>query len=230
MAENENSTLKQIFGASTACPPIDVLSGLLQRSEGDVERRRAEAHVAECPHCRTEISLLREFEAGVVRPDEAEAVRWITYRLAPKPAPAAVSVSVRWWQRGWVPGFAGAAAVILLATGLSMQWAARQRAVPDFGVEAQRSHAVGIVENPSAFQWKPVAGAAKYDLTVREIDGLVVFNNSISTQTLVYPAEVVRTMSTGKVLLWDVVARDAGGNEIARSAVQRLQRENSGNK
>ena len=100
---------------------------------------------------------------------------------------------------------------------------ARERGVPAFGNEVQRSQAVEIVAVPGSFQWKPVSGAVQYELTARGVEGAIVFHNSFTTPALAFPPEVVRTVNAGKLLLWEVVARDSSGNAIARSGIQQLR-------
>lgn len=226
----DNQTIRQALSHGAECPPLDLLSTHLHAVAGTPERRAAEAHLGQCLHCKTEIDLLHQFESGAIRPEEEEDVRWITSRLAAKPVLTARSESRAWWARlrgaspGALSGFAAVAAVAIIAVGLS-QWSARearQQPVQEFGNEIQRSRTIDVIDAPGSFQWKPVAGAAQYELTVREIDGTVIFHNLFTVAASPYPPQVVKTITTGKLLLWEVVARDAGRGKIASSGVQRL--------
>ena len=226
----DNQTMKQALRQGAECPPLDLLSTHLNAVAGTAERRAAELHLDQCPHCKTEIDLLHQFESGAIQPEEENDVRWITSRLAAKPVLPVSPESRAWWARlRWLSpkaltGLATVAAMAIVAIGIS-QWTGRdtrQRPVPEFGGEVLRSRSIEVIDAPGSFQWKPVSGASQYELTVRGVDGSVIFHNLFTVQALPYPPEVVRNITTGKLLLWEVVAKDRTGREIARSGVQRL--------
>jgi hypothetical protein len=229
--EMDNSGLRSAFQRGPNCPSIEALASWLGRPAGSLERRESELHLAGCLHCQTEIALLRRFEEGAIGRDEEAAVAAITARLAgepvviePKPAPG-------WWQRRWNPprlvfAVGSVAALALIAAGLTSQLRLRrplEQPVPQFSGGATRAAVVDIIPSPDSFAWKPVSGADRYELTVRTVDDAVIFHNFFTATTLVFPPEVVAVKSSRKLLLWEVVARDAAGAEIARSGVQRLQ-------
>jgi hypothetical protein len=58
---------------------------------------------------------------------------------------------------------------------------------------------------------------------VRTVDGAAIFHNSFTGTTLAFPPEVDALVKTGKLLEWEVAARDSAGREIAGSGVQRLR-------
>ena len=64
------------------CPTLETLAGYRGRTLANARRSDLAAHLAACSWCRKELALLAEFEDGTVRPDEAEAVHWISNRLA----------------------------------------------------------------------------------------------------------------------------------------------------
>jgi hypothetical protein len=209
---SEIESLRSALRAGPDCLPVEMLHDRLPLSPED------QLHVSQCAYCQTQIALLNEFEAGVVRPDEAEAVRWITAQLA-KPAVVQPAIARRWWSPRILLGFGSVAALIVVAVGLGSY---RDKPNWDFGGDNTRSGTIEVVPAPSAFEWKPVQGAADYELTARLVDGSVVFHNVFTKRSLAYPPEVAKTVSIGKLVLWEVVARDAAGKEIARSGVQRL--------
>jgi hypothetical protein len=209
---SEIESLRNASRAGPDCLPIETLHNRLQLSGED------QLHVDRCAYCRTQIDLLNEFEAGVVHPDEAEAVRWIAARLS-KPAAKHPAPVRPWWSSGRLAGIGLAAALIVVAVGLGVH---RDKPNFDFGGERLRSGSVEVVPAAGVFEWKPVEGAADYVVTARLVDGTVVFNNVFTKQSLAYPDEVAKTVSTGKLILWEVIARDAAGKEIARSGVQRI--------
>jgi hypothetical protein len=227
----DNSALRSAFQTGPNCPSIEALASWLGRPEGSPERRQCELHLAECPHCQTEIALLRQFEEGAIRRDEEAAVSAITARLAGKPAIIEPKPAPGWWERMWnTPRFmfaiAGAAAVVLIAAGITSQLSLRRpvdQPVPEFSGGATRAAAIDIIASPDSFEWKPVAGADRYELTVRTVDDAVIFHNFFTATTLAFPPEVVAVRKTGKLLLWEVVALDAAGSRIAGSGAQRLQ-------
>ncbi len=213
------------------CPPIEVLSAHLTGAGGNEAREIAERHLGECLHCRTEMDLLHEFETGAIRPDEAASVKWITERLRQgnrvPPPDRAKGWSTAWGIPKFALGLASLALVALLAVGISQSWRLRQsitQPVPEFGNEVQRGRQVEIIPKPGSFAWKPVAGAARYDLTVRAVDGAAIFHNTFTRTTLAFPPEVDVLAKTGKLLEWEIIARDSAGTEIAGSGVQRLRK------
>jgi hypothetical protein len=226
--------LRSALRAHGDCPSIELLSSQLTGARGDEARAIAEVHLNQCLHCRTEMELLREFEAGTIRPDEAASIKWIADRLK-KASQTPATVRTHGWRLPWrmpqlVFGLAGVAVVTLLAVGISSDWALRRsftRPMPEFGNEVQRARLVEIVEKPGFFEWKPVPGAARYDLAVRTVDGNTIFHNSFTGMTLAFPANVDALVKAGRLIEWEVTARDSAGNEIAGSGVQRLRKSTS---
>jgi hypothetical protein len=227
----DENALRSALRAGPGCPPIEVLSARLEGAEGDGARAASLVHLGECLHCRAELELLRGFEEAVIRPDEAASVKWITARLK-----TGLSQPVAARSPGWLPawgmpkivlGFAGAAFAILLAFGISSELRLRDsvtRPVPAFSDDAvQRSRKLEIIETPGYFEWKPVHGAARYDLIVRTVDDSTIFHNSFTGTSLAFPPEVDALVRAGKLLQWEVIARDSAGDEIAGSGVQRLR-------
>ena len=223
--------LRSALRPAPDCPPIEVLSAHLTGAEGNEARATAELHLGQCLHCRTELDLLHEFETGAIRPDEAASVKWIAERLKKGTEAPAAERATGWWTAWRLPkfalGLASFAVVTLLAVGISSEWRLRRsitQPVPEFGNEAQRTRQIETIEKPGFFEWKPVPGAVRYDLTVRTVDGDAIFHNSFTGTTLAFPPEVDVVVKTGKLLEWEVIARDSAGTEIAGSGVQRLRK------
>lgn len=223
--------LRSALRLAQNCPSIEVLSTQLTGAAGDEARASAELHLGQCLHCRTELDLLHEFANGTIRPDETASVKWITARLQKHPHTSKTDRATGWWT-GWrIPkvavGLAGVALVTLLAVGISSEWKLRQsitRPAPEFGHEVQRTRLIETVRTPGFFDWKPVAGAVRYELTVRTVDGTSIFHNSFTGTTLAFPSEVDALFKSGKLLEWEVTARDSAGTEIAGSGVQGLRK------
>jgi hypothetical protein len=231
----DEQALRQTLRAGPDCPPIEVLNTNLLLDAADSRRVVTEQHLLQCLHCRTELDLLQEFASGPIRPEEAADVEWIVGRLKQgRLTPDRPRLPVaRWWRLQWATprlpvSFTAAAAVALLAIIIIPQWERRRdaaRPVPEFANEAQRARKIEVVETPGSFAWKPVVGAVNYELTVRAIDDTIIFHNTFTGSTLVFPPEVAAVEKTGKLLEWEVVARDPNGNDIAESGLQKLRRQ-----
>ena len=213
------------------CPDVETLTTCLERSERDPLRLQTERHLESCLHCAAELRLFQEFESGAVRPEESAAVNWIAAQLAKQATPAKAAPAETWWQRWFTPkvltGFAAVAAAAVLAIGVSMQPARSGRdlgTVPEFRNEVLRTQTMELDELPGKFAWKPVAGAASYEITARTVDQNILFHDFLTTQTLAFPPEVAALVGSGKLVSWEVVARDPSGTEIARSGVQQLKK------
>jgi hypothetical protein len=76
---------------------------------------------------------------------------------------------------------------------------------------------------PDEFRWTAIPGAARYVLTVTEVDRTELFQ--LKTQATVVPApERVRELLNSRTtLLWSVSAQDRAGRELGRSGVQRFR-------
>src|SRR6478672_672483 len=83
MADNKNN-LKMWQAAASAtdeCLPLEVLERMTESNSADP---KAAAHLAECVHCQTELSMLKSFEASVPSTEEGAAVAWIAAQLERK--------------------------------------------------------------------------------------------------------------------------------------------------
>ena len=232
----DHETLKSMLQAGPDCPSVEVLASRMDLPAESAERREVDAHVATCAHCRTELALLREFESGTVRPEEKDAVEWITNRLASGGARQQIrqpqDSGSKWWQRLWSPpGFAAALAVAAaLIIAVNVEW--RRPVIPGEGPDVVRSAPLRAISPlgdlavpPQEFRWTAVSGAAAYRLTVTEVDRTVVFKDKFTTNSTPVPEQVRKLLQPGKPLLWTVTAEDASGREIATtgSLLIRLQ-------
>jgi hypothetical protein len=122
----DNTKIQQMWheaaSATEDCLPLEKLEKMTESSSADP---KAAAHLAECPHCQTELSMLKSFEASVPSADEGAAVAWIAAQLERKQnAPAAKQAVARvpfWRTMFRVPYLAGAAALAaVLVLGISL--------------------------------------------------------------------------------------------------------------
>jgi len=115
-----------------------------------------------------------------------------------------------------------AVSVVVIAAGFILQNRASPTADPgkETAPGALLARPIEGTTARGSFEWKAISGAAEYQVTVQTLDGTIVFQDSVKGQTLAYPAIVDKTISTGKLLYWEVVAQDASGDELAWSGVQ----------
>ena len=86
---------------------------------------KAAAHVAGCPHCQSEMAMLRSFESSGPSENEGAAVAWIAAQLGRNqnaPAGKSTASHVPFWRAMFrIPYMAAAAALIAAITlGISM--------------------------------------------------------------------------------------------------------------
>lgn len=71
MAGNNNTKIWQEAVAATKdCPTLEVLERVMERSSSDP---KAASHVAECPHCQSEMAMLQSFESSIPSENEGAA-------------------------------------------------------------------------------------------------------------------------------------------------------------
>lgn len=194
-------------------------------------------HVAACPHCQTELAMLRSFEAAVPSADEGAAAAWIAAKLQraqQTPVPQPKGQLLAWRSFFKVPYMAAAAALIIaIAVGVSLYDGGKgpgqingNIGVGNFRTESIRliGPAGPLAQVPDQFQWEAVAGAANYTVDIMEVDNHVAWSGQTSQTSLVAASEV-KTLAAipHKPLLWKVTARDASGKVIAESSAQRFQ-------
>jgi len=226
--------IKSALQSGPDCLPLEVLASRMDLPAESKERRAAETHLGECAHCRTELALLREFESGAVRPEEQEAVEWITERLARGSAHPFVRPAgprqTPWWRRRWTaPAFAVAlAAAATLIVAINVEW--RQPAIPGEGPDVVRStplRAISPVGDlsapPQEFRWTAVSGASRYRLTVTEADRTLVFQDRFTTTSVPVPGEVRKALQPARTLFWSVAAEDASGSDIGSTGAQLIR-------
>ncbi len=220
--------MKAALGRTKDCLPPEILEALAEPSGDSAALAPARVHLDSCPHCQSELRLLREFMAAEVRPEDAAAVEFVASRLA-RPQRASVPRKASWWEAifAWprMPAYLAAATVLLLA-GIGVYF--RQRQTPgapqpmvyrsqQFNADAPSGD---IPDAPSRFSWREVPGAARYDLVVMEVDRTPVWSTQTAAVFADAPADIRRLMTPGRSFLWQVVARNPAGEKIAESNLQ----------
>jgi hypothetical protein len=215
--------LSDLLGPSPQCIPIDEMVVSLEAPAGSEMRRQCEHHLASCANCSTELALYRQFESAQPSAEESEAVQKIVTRLR-KHSPA---VSESWWSRIWKPRvLAPALAVAAAAIALIVMVDVRSRLSPpevkiDDATRSSQLVVIGPIGEvqtaPAELQWKPVAGAANYQVRIREVDRTELWQSATSSTSIAIPETVKHNFTPSKRLLWDVTAMDTAGKTISVS-------------
>jgi len=241
-------TLRAALAPSGSCASIEQLSRLCDADHAGAADARVAEHVAGCLRCRTELALLKQFESGALRPGEEEAASWIVQRLSrhvaqltagevlPPRRSAPGRPAPRWRRfagpRALAGGLAVAAAALLVVLNVAGREASQPALAPEAadGPEIFRSEAIvtkgpagDLAAPPKDLRWEPAAGAASYSVQLMEVDRTPVWSGETREPRLALPSSLRARVVPGKPFLWQVVAKDASGNAIASSDVQKFR-------
>ncbi len=229
MAGNSNNAKvwQDAVSASKDCPSLEVLEGVMEVSSSDP---KVAAHVAQCPHCQSEIAMLRSFESSVPSPDEGAAVAWIAAQLERKQTALAAKSSatvVPFWRSLFrIPYMAAAAALIVaIALGISLYHSSHEGG-PGFGsgqigTSPYRSGEIKLItagdlsQAPEQLTWEAVQGAANYTVEIDDVTGDKIWQATSAQDAINLPSDVKAKLLPGKPLKWSVTAVDATGKELA---------------
>jgi len=243
----DTEMIRAALAPSPGCPSIEQLSRLCDADHAGAAEARAAEHVAGCLRCRTELSLLKHFESGALRPEEVEDASWIEARLA-RDVPRMIAGEVlparsarrsapdRWRRfvslRTVCGSLAAAAAAVLVAVNVGGRDAPPPALAPGSaaGPEVFRSEEI-ILESPAGdlatapkqLRWFVAPGAHSYSVELMEVDRTMVFSAESKEPRLALPPSVRARMIPGKPFLWHVVAKDQSGNSIATSQMQKFR-------
>jgi hypothetical protein len=197
---------------------------------------KAARHLAECPHCQTELAMLKRFEAAEPLENEGAAVAWIAAQLQRNGLSQTASSPVRRvsiWQSlfaggfSWKPVAVALALVFVFGAGYMVMNRGGQPSinVPQIGVGPFRSGTVKLAgpageltQAPTELKWEAFQGAASYSVELMEVDKTVLSKTQVQGTQLTLTPQQQQIMKPGKPILWQVTALDAAGNEIANSA------------
>jgi hypothetical protein len=232
MADNKNNMKiwHDAAGATDECLPLEVLEKMTEGTAGDA---KAKAHLAGCPHCQTELSMLKSFEASVPSADEGAAVAWIAAQLErnqnARNAKQTVARVPFWRAMFRMPYLAGAAALaVVLVLGVSlyrsMNVEGPNRIGGSVGSSAVRSGAVHLVspvgeqaQAPVEFRWEAVPDASSYVVELKDVANQTLASTRSTENRLAVTPEMRANMLPGKPLNWKVTALDASGKPVADS-------------
>jgi hypothetical protein len=206
-------------------------------------------HLAGCSRCQTELALLKSFESSEPLPDEGAAVAWISARLegnlgqikgSRRSRESEASADAGSWfsrlfggrtSRWLVPV---AVALVVAVAGIVVMQNHRSdepqlRADAGNAPIVYRSQEVRVVgpvgklaEAPKSLQWKAFPGAARYKVSMMEVDDSPLWSDETSDLIVTIPGAVSAKMVPGKPVLWRVTALDRRGRVSASSQVQRF--------
>jgi len=222
-SNGDRAALTRTLQPTPDCIPIERFADVLTATESE--------HMKTCPRCQTEVALWQAFETTTTANDERDAVKRITGRL--RDAAAASAPPKRAWRWLAVPRLVAAAAalafVAVIGYGLwdpepSVRVAPRSSSTVYRTLHVQPLAPLGDVASaPRTLQWAPLDGAVAYEVSLREVDGTMVWRETTSSARVDLPAAVVAQLAPGRTLSWSVAARNAAGDVVAESGAQRFR-------
>jgi hypothetical protein len=234
----DDELLAAALAGARDCPPLADLERLLNEgAPGSLKR-----HVDACPHCQTELQMLRSFTSNEVAEHERAAVDSIAARLRARPAAVstvrgAAEKDHSWRQRllalRWLTPAAAALAVVLVVTGVTIEMRRGRQPSLDTatsGTEVLRSSAIAVLspigdirQKPAEIRWEAAPNAARYRVRVMEVDGTELWSKETPTPRIDLPPAVETFIVPAKTLLIQVAAFDAAGGKVAESETVRFR-------
>lgn len=226
MAGNTNNAKiwQEAVAATKDCPTLEVLERVMEKNSSDP---KAAAHVSECPHCQSEIAMLRSFETSTPSENEGAAVAWIAAQLQRnQKAPAAQSSAkvIPFWRAMFrLPYMAAAAALVVAITlGVSLYHSDNGQPiihVPQNGIyrggDIKLTTPSDLNQPPDQLTWEAVPGANSYSVEVDDVTGDKMWESKSTTNSINLDPGVKAKMVPGKPLKWIVTAVDANGKDLA---------------
>jgi hypothetical protein len=220
-----NSDFQKAVDAGPDCPSLEELLANLQRDAQDRSRLQTEAHVTGCAHCQAEVAMFREFEAPDNRPAEQKSIDSIVSQLRRESPFKRES----WWTRFlqvkvWAPALVAVAASMVLLTVNNGHHSPTISDMPEASpVRSLDVHGMNpngdLASPPHDLQWTPVSGAARYRVTVLEVDQTELWSTTVSAPPVLLPASVAKQIVPLKTLQWMVEALDEKGAPMAKSSI-----------
>lgn len=220
-------TLSSDLQPTPACISLERLGTELTAAE--------RAHVDECARCQAELALWEAFNEPSRDDDaERESVEWIVARLQQaRIAARAAGVPTPARKVGFPPfrALLGVAAAIMVAATLGyVVWDGEPAVGPPVTEQVYRTASIEIVSPsgdiagpPTALVWVASPAAARYDVRVQEVDGVVMWRATSLSPRVDLPDDVISRIVPGKTLMWEVTALDDSGKAVAQSGAQRFR-------
>jgi hypothetical protein len=231
--------IKAAFARTPSCATIAELDRLCNADHAGGVDARVALHVAGCLRCRTELALLKHFEAATPHPEDepwlaervARDLPAVLHRAAAPAAPAPTRADPRRRRLRTIgAGLAVACAALVVVLNV------REAQPPPLATDVGRGSAVfrsrevtllgpagDLGEPPRELRWEPVPGATTYAIRVMEVDRDELWSGESREEAARLPPAVRARMVPGKSLLWQVIATDAAGKVIATSEVGRFR-------
>lgn len=214
-------------GTRKACPAFEVLAALHEGTLPAAEAATAQQHLRDCPSCRTEFAMLRDFAAARPAAGEAADVAHIVSRLR-----AAPTRKRSWWAFPAFPRWAAAAAAmaVVVVAAIELQpW--RSRDLPQLestgtlrsGTVIDLSPRGDVATVPTRFSWTTVPDAVQYEVAVSEVDGTGLWRARSALSHLDVPPAVSTAFLPSKTLVVQVTAFDRSGVRLAQSGPARIR-------
>lgn len=217
---------QQAAGRTSECPTVDDWAAYLDSPADPAQRTLLEEHRRHCAACQAEVAMLASFLQGQPQPDEAADLRYITERLKPV---AAAPATVSWWQSLFAPSafrFWAVAALAMLTIAAGLQW--RSTALPPVSQEVGgQTRAAATVEGvlpsgdlnetPKRIEWRPTAGASRYQVQILGVDGAELWRGPLTDQAFLDQLPIEGVFVPHKTVLVRVTAFAADGVPLATS-------------
>ena len=231
--------LRAAYGDPAAgCPPPETWLDEELAALKPEERRRLEAHAADCPACAAERDLAHSFGAGPesvgVHPED---VAFVVSRLETASPVSGRPKIVPFPQRRRVMSSPvwrlAAAAVLVIAAGLAFQLSrpgAPPLPAPETGGGVVRGGEVEAVSPlgevagiPAELRWTPRPGAVSYRVRLSMVDDAVLWEATVPAPPARLPAEVTAKLHRAVAYTWSVEALGPAGEWLAASEPARFR-------
>jgi hypothetical protein len=235
----ERGILNRALRPGDECLSVEQIGRFADGAMAPRERASAEAHIASCATCQSELTLLQAFSTTTVRDDEADAVREGVATLRRRESEifgdARRSKAVR---RDWIPWallrpMAGVAVVLLFAGTSYYLFKSTSPQLPTVvgtDSEVTRSLTVSVrgpvgdqAVAPERLEWTPVSGAVRYHVRLMEVDRRELWSSDTTGTMATLPDAIRAQIVPAKTLLWDVTAIGSASTPIAESGAQRFR-------
>lgn len=213
----------------TECPTPEVLAQLFDGRVTGERSAELKAHLNGCALCAAEWTMMSEFAAGEPEPSEMADVDSIVshVRRSPSMPSEAAPAWKRWFTLPNLPKLAGAFAVLALVVAAGLQLRSSRTTGLDGFEASDRMRSSTTIQNviphgdldaiPGEFTWKPVSGAALYELRLAEVDGTELATVRSPEPHLIATDAMRAAMLPRKTLVVKVRALDAAGKPVAES-------------
>ena len=181
-------------------------------------------HAAACMHCQAEVALFTAFFGTPATEAEAAGVKHIEQRLRANPPWKGETKPAerRWWAGAMA--LAGVAAALTVGVWLNRSSIAPARLPESDTLRSGQIDGVAPVgdlpQAPAAVRWNPVAGAARYQVRLIEVDQNTIWQADSSQNDLRLPEQARVQMLDRKLLYWTVTAFDQQSRTLAASTPQ----------